>query len=67
MNQTRSRELILREWRDWELKSTPPTYQEKMNFYLWLEENCSDLLLFRVARGQERWQTIHAWLNRYDR
>jgi hypothetical protein len=67
MNQTQSRELILKEWLNWTPKSTPPTYQEKMDFHMWLEGNRPDLLLFRVRRGVDKWQTIHAWLNELER
>jgi len=67
MNQTQSRELILKEWFNWTLKSKPPTYREKMDFYQWIEENRPDLLLFRVRSGVDKWQTIHAWLNELER
>ena len=67
-NQRESREAILKEWRRWQQKSTPLTYEEKMNFYLWLEKERPHLLEFRVSPEQQgdKWQTVHAWLNEDD-
>ncbi|MBI3799291.1 MAG: hypothetical protein HY268_20290 [Deltaproteobacteria bacterium] len=67
-NQKVSREAILEEWRKSQPKSAPATYQEKMNFYLWLEKERPHLLKFRISATQQgdKWQTVHAWLNEHD-
>lgn len=67
-NQKISQDAILKEWRKWQPKSSPPTYEEKWDFYLWLEKERPDLLKFRVSPTQQgdKWQTVQAWLNEHD-
>jgi protease II len=62
MNQKECRDHIIREWRSWKRKSSTPTWQEKYDFYSWLETNRPDLLSFRVSKNQDKWQTVHVWL-----
>ena len=66
MTQKECREKILTLWVHWPQRGRPATYEQKHSFYMWLESERQDLLSFRVGRGQQKWQTVHAWLNRWE-
>ena len=63
MTQKQSKKMILEEWEKWKDDPNRATYQEKQDFYFWLEDHRPKLLQFQVKSGVDRWQYVHAWLN----
>ena len=68
MDQTKAQREILKLWKDWQSKSPLPTQDEMYDFFVWIEQNEPDLLMFRVdaMQGKERWQIVVAWLTEYE-
>ena len=68
MDPTKAQQRILKLWKDWQSKSKRPTRDEMYDFFIWLEQNEPELLMFRVlaTQSKERWQTVVAWLIEYE-
>lgn len=69
MNQNDAEKQIIIEWENWiKVKNiTEPSYHDKDEFYRHhLEKVTPHLLTFRVGHGQDRWQDVHAWINKYE-
>ena len=65
MDPTKAQQRILKLWKDWQSKSKQPTRDEMYDFFIWLEQNEPELLMFR-GQGKERWQIVVAWLREYE-
>ena len=69
MNQNDAKKQIIIEWENWKRANDiiELSYSNKDDFYRkHLQKVTPQLLTFRVGRGRDRWQDIHAWINDYE-
>ena len=63
MTKNESKDRILGEWERWRTNPNQATYDEKQEFYLWIETNHPELLRWKIRSGMSRWQDVQGWLN----
>ena len=61
--QADAQKQVLAVWGSWPDRSTPATHQEKLAFFDHLENDHPAILDFQVGHGQDKWQTVQAWLS----
>jgi hypothetical protein len=63
MTKDQSRQLIIKQWKQWKPDPNKGTYQEKLEFYDWLVDTHPELLKWKIRSGMNRWQDVQGWLN----
>ncbi|MBB6600648.1 hypothetical protein [Luteimonas sp. MC1825] len=61
MNIDEAKRQILAVWRARRQSTQPATWQEKFDFYSWLQRERSELLSFNCSG--DKWQRICGWLS----